>query len=235
MISILIPCYNEAPIIRKTYIEIKKEIEKTAQAYEIIFADDGSTDATGKILRTIAALDKHVKLIEYYPNRGLGHAYRSLYKMGQGEILIQMDADLSMKPDIFKKFLEEIKYFDIVVASRYAGQKSTRQPLHRYLLSRMYNMLNRILFGITVKDTQSGFIAFRRKVIDSICLYSNRWEVHIELFYKIKKNNFRVKEMPAEYMHRSSGSKFNVLTDGLATLIKTIILFWEITMAEKTA
>ena len=219
-ISILIPCYNEAAIIKGTYLKIKEEIQKFTANYEIIFVNDGSSDDTEKILKDIAEKDKKIKLFSYSVHRGLGYAYQRLYKMATGEIVIQMDADLSTPVSIFHKFIEEIKNADVVVASKYIGQISNF-PFHRFLFSRIYYMLNKLLFGLDIKDIASGFVSFRKKVLDSIELQSEGWEIHLELFAKIKARGFKVEEIPAKYEHRHRGSKLNIFKDGPITLSRT--------------
>ena len=223
-ISILIPCYNEEKIIFNVYKNIKREAEKITDCYEIIFANDGSTDNTKKILESIIVKDKKIKLITWDKNKGLGHTLKNLYKSGKGDIIIQMAADLSIDPAIFNIFLKYIKDYDVVIASRYKGIKG-KIPFYRKFPSRIYYLLCRFLFGIKIKDILSGFIAFRKDIIKSLNLKSNRFDIHIELMYKLKQKNYKVLEIPAYYSHRSRGSKFNILIDGPLTFYRTL-LFW---------
>ena len=222
-ISIIVPCYNEERLILNTYKSIKKEIEKFTKDYEIIIANDGSIDNTLEIIKGIQKKDRKVKILSWKKNRGMGFTHRALYKATQGNIIIEMDADLSIKPTIFKDFLKYIKDYDVVVASRYAGKKG-KIPLYRKIPSRVYFLLVRSLFKIEVKDISTGFIAFRKKALESLKLYSDKWEIHVELLSKLNQKNYRIIEIPAHYVHRAKDEKFNMLIDGPITFFRMLML-----------
>lgn len=226
-ISVVVPCYNEEKIIYSTYKQIKKEADKIMDNYEIIFANDGSTDNTKKILEHIVAKDKKVRLISWNKNRGMGYAQKNLYRAAKGSLVIEMDADLSIKPTIFRDFMRYIEDYDVVIASKYKGIKGII-PLNRKIPSRVYYLVCKILFGITVKDVQSSFKIFRINVLENLNLKSDWYELHVELMYKLKQKGYKIKEIPAYYSHRSKGSKFNMLINGPQTLINTFLLWWKL-------
>lgn len=224
MISIISPIYNEEEIIESSYREIKSEISKITSDYEIIFANDGSTDNSKKILDSISAKDNKFKVISWQKNKGMGFAHRQLYKEAGGEIIIQTDIDLSIKPSIFKKMLDELEANDVVIASRYKGIKPD-VPIMRKCISRIYYMIVRILFGIQIKDICSGFIAFNRNALENLDLKSDRFEMHAELLYKLMMNKCRIKEIPAKFIHRKEHSKFRPFRDSIKTFISTLTLW----------
>lgn len=223
-VSIIVPCYNEEKIIRSTYKKIKEELEKITDNYEIIFANDGSTDNTKKILENIVSKGNKTRLISWQKNKGLGYALRCLYKTVKKDSIIQMAADLSIQPIIFNKFLRNIKTYDVVIASRYKGIKG-KIPFCRKLSSRVYYLLCKSLFRTKIKDISSGFMAFRKSVLENLNLKSDGFEIHIELMCKLKQKGYNIKEIPAHYSHRGKGSKFNMLIDGSLTCYRTV-LFW---------
>jgi len=223
-ISIVVPCYNEETIIYNTYKSIKKEVQGITKNYEIIFANDGSTDNTKRILESITFKDKKTRLISWQKNRGMGYTHRGLYKATRGGIVIEMDADLSIKPTIFKDFLKHIQKYDVVIASRYAGTKG-RIPFYRKFPSRIYHFLCRLLFGIRTKDILSGFVAFRKDVLEKLNLKSRGFEIHIELMIKLKQKNYKIIEIPAYYSHREQNAEFSIIKNGPLTLIKTLLLW----------
>jgi len=222
-VSIIVPCYNEEKIILNTYKELKRGIERFTKNYEIIMANDGSTDNTLNILNEIKKKDKKVRVISWKKNRGMGYTHRHLYKAAKGDVIIEMDSDLSIKPTIFKDFLRYIRDYDVVVASRYAGKKG-KIPLYRKIPSRIYFLLVRLLFKIRVKDISTGFIAFRKKALKSLRLYSDKWEIHVELLTKLTQRNYRIIEIPAHYVHRTEDEKFNMLVDGPKTFFRMLLL-----------
>ncbi|MBU1136569.1 MAG: glycosyltransferase family 2 protein [Nanoarchaeota archaeon] len=229
-ISIAVPCYNEEELIEDTYAKIKKEAEKLpGKNYEIIFANDGSKDKTLDILKKIAARDKKVRVLSHYPNKGMGYSHRQLYNHATGEITIILDADLSTSPNIIFPLIKTLNQenLDMVIASRYAGVQG-EIPISRDIPSWCYYFMNRILFGLKVRDSQSGFVAFKSPVIKSLGLTSDRFEIHMEVLGKMQKRGYKIKEIPAEYIARIEGSKFNVLTDGPKTVLRTIKVWWNL-------
>ncbi len=202
-----------------------EEAQKVSKDFEIIVANDGSKDKTEEILNNLAKEDSRIKVFSYYPNRGMGYALRNLYKMAKGNFVIHCDADLSFHPSIFPRLLEETKNADVVVSSKYVGIEG-KVPTARILASRAFNLIYPILLGIKVKDLGSGCVLFKKKVLDSINLKSNRFELHAELFAKIYKKGFTVKEIPVPYVHRQD-SRFSVLKDGPKTLTGAFRIWWD--------
>ncbi len=222
-VSIVVPAYNEELLIEKNYREIKREIEKITKDYEIIIANDGSKDSTEKILKRLASKDNKLKVISYYPNRGMGYAQRQIYNAAQGNMIIHMDADLSMKPSaVFPEFMRILNNneADIVVASKYVGTKG-EVPFTRLLPSRIFYLINLLLFGFKVKDYGSGFFAIKKDFLKRLNLKSDRFEIHVEFYAKLKRMNARILEIPAKYVHRERG-QFSVLRDGSKMLLNSL-------------
>lgn len=214
ILSVLIPCYNEAKIIFNSYKELKSELEKLNNPYEIIFCNDGSLDGTLGELERIREQDNNVKLLSYYPNKGAGYAFRQLCSNASGEVLIHMDADLAMEPkDTLILFLREIEYADIVVGSRYDKIKA-EFPLYRLLPSKLLLYLNKFLFKCPLKDTNSGFFAIKREVLAKVELSSNDFQIYAELFIKAIKNNFTIKEIPLKFIHKKESGEANMFKHG---------------------
>ena len=224
MISIICPVFNEASLVRESYDEIKKEITRLTDDYEIIFADDGSADNSKELMEGIAAEDDRFRSISWSRNKGMGFAHRRLYNEAKGDIVIQMDIDLSIKPAIFRRMIKEIKTNDVVIASRYKGIKAM-VPFKRKLISRAYFILVRALFGIKVRDICSGFVAFRKNVLEDLELRSNKFQIHVELLYKLCRSGRKIKEIPTEFIHKDDHSKFRVMRDSLDTFILTLLLW----------
>lgn len=224
-ISVVIPCYNEEEIIFESYKEIKSELERLSQSYEIIFCNDGSTDRTPQILESIKNEDLDVKLISYPSNQRLAYAYKQLFNQASGEIVITMDADLSMQPkDTIPLFLKEIEDNDVVVGSRYLGVRPD-YPLYRLVPSKINLFLARIFLGCQISDTNSGFLAIRKSVLEEIKLISTDLEIHIELLVKAIKKGFRIKEVPIRYVHKTESGEISVLKHGPKVFIG-ILRLW---------
>lgn len=201
---------------------IKKVLEDIGKEYEIIMEEDGSTDRTGEIIKRIAEKDTHVKALSFPERRmGIGWGLKKLFEAASGDLLVTCDADLAVNPSVIKKFLTESKNADVVIATRCF--KESNYPLLRKICSKTYNLMSRLLFGIKIRDTQSGFLGLHKKVFDDIDLWFNGFVANLEIIVKAKKAGYIIKEIPVEYSHRKE-SHFFILRHGLRMLIDTIFL-----------
>jgi glycosyltransferase involved in cell wall biosynthesis len=222
-ISVVIPIYNAQKIILNSYKILKEKLEDIGYDYEILFRDDASTDESKNILEGISKTNPRVKIFSHLPNRGLGFTLRRLFSDASGDIVIYLDIDLPFGIEILPCLIQEIKKADVVLASKYAGL-SSRIPLSRKISSRLYYQLCKILFDINTQDLGSSLVIFRRKVLQGIFILSNGFDIHIELFTKIKRKGFSIKEIPARYTYNGY-STFSILRHGPAILIDTL-KFW---------
>jgi glycosyltransferase involved in cell wall biosynthesis len=222
MLSIVIPCYNEALIIADTHRLVSVEVAKITDSYEIILADDGSTDGTLAILEELAASDSHVRIIAYQPNRGAGYAQRQLYDSARGTRVILLEADLAMHPgECIPAFLSALEECDVVVGSRYCGVDPD-YPIYKRFLSRTLSWINRRLFKLDLHDTQAGFVGYRKEVLDALELESCRWEIFVELFAKATVKGFELRELPLKFVHRTESGETNMIVEGPRLLWQTL-------------
>ena len=209
-ISVVIPCYNEELIIDRSYRRVKGVLEREFPDHEIIIANDGSADNSGRILQGIAVHDPKLVLIDYQPNRGMGFACRQMYRRAAKDLIIEMDADLAMDPqDTILAFVKELKTVDCVVGSRYAGLRAD-YPLRRRIASRSYYMVNHLLFHFSLKDTQSGFFGIHRPALQDLDLHSDGFEIHVEMFAKLERAGASVKEIPVRFIHQTESGEVSV-------------------------
>lgn len=222
-ISVVIPIYNAQKLVLNSYKVLKEKLEDVSYDYEILFRDDASTDKSRDILEEISRDNPRVKIFSHLPNRGLGFTLRSLFNDASNDIVVYLDIDLPFGIEILPYLISEIKKTDVVLASRYSGLYS-KFLLSREVSSRLYYWLCKILFGIEIKDLGSGLVVFKRGVLDNISLLSNGFDIHIELFVKIKREGFSIKEIPARYTYNGY-STFSILRHGPAIFINTL-RFW---------
>ncbi len=223
MISVIIPIYNAGNIISGSYKILKNKLEEIGEDYEIIFEDDGSFDRSKDILKELARREQKVRAFFHFPNQGLGFTLRQLFKYARGNIIIYLDIDLSFGTENLPKLIGELKYADVIVASRYAGLKS-RISIVREITSRLYYVFCKALFDISVKDIGSGLVVFKKDALDKVILLSKGFDIHIELFIQLQKHGFVIKEIPLKYA--SNGySTFSVWKYGWGILIQTL-KFW---------
>jgi len=224
-ISVIIPAYNEEKNIKSTLTRTIAALKALNLSSEIIVVDDGSSDGTRSSARM-----KGAKVVRLRKNRGKGFALRKAFMHATGDILVTMDADGSHKP-------EEIPYLvipllngaDVTTGTRFNGkmQKGSTKRLNM-LGNNIFNLIIMILTRKRVTDSQTGFRAFKKKVIEEIRLFSNGYEVETELTIKTLKNGFTVHETPITFEKRKNGvSRLNPLYDGIkiiSTILKAYII-----------
>jgi len=226
-ISAIIPVYNSGKILNETYKNIDAELKKITDEYEILFRDDGSKDNSREILDKLSK-KKNVKVFFNEENKGLGYTLRNLFKDSKGEYIIYFDADAYLCFDLglLPHFIEKMSDNDVLIASRYE-RKDRNIPFYRIYPSRIYNVINNILFDLNIEDIGSGFVIFKKRVLDNINLESNKFDIHIELFSKIKKAGYKIEEVSVNYDHWYGGS-FDVFKHGPKTLLNTFKLWYKL-------
>ena len=178
---------------------------------EVIVVDDGSRDQTAEIIRDFATKDPIVRLVQNPGNHGKGYSVRNGMLRAEGEILIFSDADLSSPIEESAQLLETLQQgADIAIGSRWLRTETQiqRQPLHRQVFGRIFNLLMRLILGLHFKDTQCGFKAFNRAAAQAIFPLQKieRWGFDPEILFLARKMGFKVKEVPVLWGH-SGGTR----------------------------
>ncbi len=221
LISFVIPAKNEEGSLEILHKELVTVIKKIVRKYEIIFIDDGSTDKTFEIAKKIARKDKSVKVIKLRGNWGKSSALQVGFEKIKGEIIFTLDADLQDNPIEIPKFLKKIdEGYDLV-----SGWKKVRyDPISKVIPSRILNFAISKLTGVKIHDTNCGFKAYKRSVIDNLNLYG---ELYRFIPVIAAKQNFKVGEIVIGHRRRKFGkSKFGIERNikGFLDLITIIFL-----------
>lgn len=211
-LSIVIPTYNEAENIQKLIPEIFKVLDEAKLKGEVLIVDDNSPDGTGKVAKSLGKKYK-VRLLHRKQKEGLGAAYIAGFKQvlkGDSDIIFEMDADLSHKPEYIPAFVKKIEEgADLVIGSRYAkGGGRKDYPLHRTLISHGANYLIRLITQLPVTDVTTGYRAYRRSALESLDLdeiESRGFEFQLEMLYKLHKQWFRIDKVPIIFTSREVG------------------------------
>ena len=201
-ISFVIPVMNEKESLEILTKEIAQNVP--LQKYEIIFVDDGSTDGSPEVIRSLSKKFKNkVKYIFFRTNFGKSAALNAGFKASRGKYIFTMDADLQDDPREIPRYLEKMKEgYDLV-----NGWKKIRHdPIHKTLPSKIFNYAVSYLAGIKLHDFNCGFKLYRREVIREINLYG---EMHrfVPAFAFVK--GFSIAEIHVKHHPRKFGkSKF---------------------------
>jgi len=203
-ISVVIPAWNERDGIEKTIRAIpKSELGSAGYEVQILVVDGGSDDGTAELAREAGA----EVIIE--PRRGYGRAYKTGFAAAKGDIIVTTDADSTYPTEDIPRLVQmlEDEKLDFITSNRFAlmekGAMSFRNKVGNMVLARE----TRLLFGLNMKDPESGMWVFRRNLLDRLKLNSNNntfsHEIKIEACYF---NKCRWREVPIRYEARSGGS-----------------------------
>ncbi|MDD2753524.1 MAG: glycosyltransferase family 2 protein [Candidatus Portnoybacteria bacterium] len=168
-LSLVSPVCNEEPSLKELYAKIKKALGAIDKKSEIIFVDDGSSDNSFRLLRELAANDDGVKIVRFIRNYGQTAALAAGFDLAQGEVIIQMDADLQDDPEDIPRFLEKINEgYDLVV-----GWRKNRQDryLTKTLPSKIANAIISRITKVKLHDYGSPMKAYRSGILKNISLY----------------------------------------------------------------
>ncbi|MBT7169853.1 glycosyltransferase family 2 protein [Candidatus Woesearchaeota archaeon] len=225
-LSIIIPVYNE----KETIKEIIKQVSEVKIPKEIILIDDHSTDGTREILETEYAHLRNITVLLHKKNRGKGAAIRTGLNAIGGDIVIIQDADLEYDPKDYPKLIKPILEgkTQVVYGSRFLNKKNKHQYGLNMFATRLLTFMANILYNARITDEPTCYKVFTKQAIKSVDLKCEKFEFCPEVTAKIRKNGYKIIEVPIEYNSRSieEGKKIN-WKDGVQaiwTLIKYRII-----------
>jgi glycosyltransferase involved in cell wall biosynthesis len=207
----LIPTKNE-PLIQKIVNRINKTIK---QKHEIIIIDKSYRKPK---IRGATVIRQE--------SDGLGNAVVEGLNKAKGNVIAVMDGDGSHDPEDLKKMLRNISKYDIVIGSKLVTGGKTEDSFSRRIVTRVTNSLARLILGINVKDSMTGFIAVKMSVLERIKLRPKGYKFVVEIIYKSKA---KVLEVPITFHKREKGkSKVGFNLKGIKEFSRIIILLLEL-------
>lgn len=207
---VVIPTYNEILNIKN----IIEAVMKLPEGFDVLVVDDDSPDGTAAVVTTMAKeFTDRVFLEKRTEKSGLGTAYVHGFKwtLGNGyDYIFEMDADFSHNPkDLSRLYQACIDGADLAIGSRYVkGVNVVNWPLNRVLLSYFASIYVRIITGMKIHDTTAGFIAYKRKVLETIPLDDIKfvgYAFQIEMKYRAFCKGFNIREIPIIFTDRVLG------------------------------
>ena len=220
------PAFNESAGIADTLDKILAYSAKRGWNAEIIVVDGGSSDGTREIVREYAQKHLVVRLLESPENRGKGYCVRSGMLHANGDVLLFTDADLSSPiEEADKLFAALANGADLAIGSRWLNPdlQIQKQPLHRRLFGRIFNLVTQIILDLKFKDTQCGFKAFTRRSALAIFPLQKieRWGFDPELLCLARKFGFSVSEVPVVWADHK-GSRVSPFRDGMGMFVEML-------------
>ncbi len=206
---VMIPTYNESENIAKLIQAIKQLPIKNLH---VLVTDDNSPDETWKIVEKLSKKDKTIHLLRRMENKGRGLAgiagFKEALQLG-ADAIIEMDADYSHHPKYIPKLLEALHDGDMALGSRFVkGGSDGDRPLWRQFVTFGANMYIKLFLGVKVKDCNSGYRCYKRKVLETINLdtmIAKGPDIVQEILYKVHLKKFKIVEVPISFEERKEG------------------------------
>lgn len=217
-ISFVVPMYNEAANIEGTLSKLSRLAAELSSDYEIIASDDASTDNSADIVGRLAEQDKHIKLVKLSKNTKFGGALAAGLAKVSKEVAVYTDADLPVKEDDVRKGIAMLDEADVITGYSMVIKDTT---LKRIVMSKGYNFLVQLFFGLSIKDINSGFKIYKAEVIKGLKLISQSPFVDVEIFAEAERRGFKIKQF---------GLLFDLRTHGVSTISRfpvVIRTFWD--------
>jgi glycosyltransferase involved in cell wall biosynthesis len=210
LVSVVIPCLNEAENIEACVRSARGVLQRMGIAGEVVVADNGSSDDSARIAQAAGAR------VVLETRRGYGSAYLAGFAASRGRYIVMADADLTYDFDDIPRFVAALEAgAEMAIGDRMDNIQPGAMPwLHRYVGNPLLTGLLNFLFRTGIKDAHCGMRAVRREVLERLDLRTTGMEFASEMVIRASKENLRIAEFPIEYHPRGGESKLSSFRDG---------------------
>jgi dolichol-phosphate mannosyltransferase len=220
--SVVIPLKNEERNIRALVEELEPIMASLQQPWELICVDDGSTDKTRAILRTLAQEKPYLKTLAFDKNYGQSSAFDAGFREAQGQFLITLDGDRQNDPADIPKMvaLMQDQGYDLVCGIR----KERRDTWLKRLLSLVANQVRSRICADGIEDTGCSLKVYRKSCLDRIKMYQGMHRFLPSLF---KIEGFRIAQIPVNHRERTEGvSNYTLVNRSFNTIWDMLAVLW---------
>lgn len=219
-VSLVIPVYNEQDNIQPLWEAVFPVLSNLGKSWEVVFIDDGSTDASLERLRAIARHDSRLRVIRLDRNRGQSAAFWSGFQAARGDAVVTMDADLQNDPQDIPLLLEALKDADTVIGWRH----ERRDTFVKRVASKIANSFRNWITKEDVHDVGCSLKAFRAHVIPHMFPFRGMHRFFPTL---VKVAGFKVVEVKVRHHPRTRGkSKYGIFNRLFGPLADCFAVRW---------
>jgi glycosyltransferase AglD len=235
-ISVVLPAYNEVDYLQPAVEKTIQTLNQFTKSYEVIVAEDGSTDGTAERAKELAQQIPGVRHIHREQRLGRGTALNNAFKQSRGEVLVYMDLDLATDLKYLKPLIEAISLegYDFSTGSRMMAESKAERTIGRSISSKTYNFLVRHVLGSKLRDHQCGFKAFKHdplmQLLDEV--QATHWFWDTEVMVRAYRHGFKIKEIPVEWKS-GRGTKVNIFKDSWNMFWQIMGLWWTLKIKKK--
>ncbi len=203
-VAVVLPSYNEAPVIKRVISDIPKVIKNAEATFTLtpVVVDDGSTDNTKCIVEKI----NRAVLISHIINMGAGAATRTGISYAKNEnydFIITMDSDGQHSTDDVVRLVYAIAKdeADFIIGSRLMERGKGNMPWYKKIGNAGLGLLTYLMLGVYASDTQSGLKALNNRAMHGINFHSNRYAFCSEMIWRAHRAGLEIKEVPIEAIY----------------------------------
>jgi glycosyltransferase involved in cell wall biosynthesis len=209
-ISILLPAYNEALQIERCIREVERAVRSFSDSYELIVAEDGSTDGTDHIVAGLSRSNPRLNLLHSPVRLGKGKAVKKALSSAKGNVIVFMDVDLATSLDYLPRIVRLARTRGVMaIGSRHVKGAKVQRRVSRTAFSLFYNLFVRLLFFDGVRDHQCGFKAMSREVAEALLdkVKSDGFFFDTEMILWCRRLGFPVAEVGVEWSETQKEGK----------------------------
>ncbi len=230
-ISLVIPAYNEAPVIEQAVWEAEEALTGLFPDFEVLVIDDGSADDTAAVVEKVRPWSPHTRLVRHDVNRGYGAALRTGFEVARFPLVAFTDADCQFDLTELPILAGLADLYPIV-----AGYRADRKdPWLRRFYSWGYNRLARTLLGTRVRDVDCALKVFRRETLAQLLPESSGFFVNTEMMTRARQLGFPVVEVPVTHRPRASGESKVSIREIPRTASRLLRFWWSNVVAGPSA
>ena len=230
-VSVVLPAYNEVDSLEPAVEKIIQTLNEFTDSYEVIIAEDGSTDGTAERAEEIAQKTLSVRHIHREKRLGRGTALNNAFKLSSGQVLVYMDLDLATDLKYLMPLVEAITVegYDFSTGSRMLRESKAERTMSRSISSKTYNFLVRHMLDSQLRDHQCGFKAFKRESLMQLLdqVEATHWFWDTEIIVRAYRHGCRVKEIAVEWKS-GKDTKVNLFKDSWNMFWKILSLWWKL-------
>jgi len=220
MISVVIPAYNEVECLQPLTDEVLDVMRGMGQEFEILFVDDGSSDGTRDLMRSLAEKHSEVHFIGFRQNCGQTAAMAAGFKHARGDAVVTLDADMQNDPRDIPRLIEKLDEYDVVCGWR----QKRHDNLVRRISSRVANYVRNKLSGEEIVDVGCSLKAYRKECFENVKFFEGMHRFFPTLF---RMEGFTVTEVPVNHRARELGiSKYNIRNRIVKAFIDLLAVRW---------
>lgn len=221
-LTVFIPLYNEAAIIRKNVLVLLRYLATLDVPYEIILGSNGSTDRTPEIGEDLDMTYSQVRFF-HLRLRGPGLAFAEAVRRADYAFFLCVDADLSIELNFIPRAVASLGICDAVVGSKKTGNQT--RPIVRVIASELFIICTNLLLKMPYRDYSIGAKAYRTEAIRPFVNKIDRHTFYTqELLYQLRKAGKRIIEIPVN-CNDPRKSKFNLMHEGFYRYSKLVELW----------